>query len=75
MGSSLYEMDEWSNGLLFQLNNWTNGQNAYQATWVYHFGHQPPNIATNCSNIEDQVDIDVNVDSLASSAQEGLINR
>ncbi|CAB4279910.1 unnamed protein product [Prunus armeniaca] len=56
-----------------QLNNWMNDQNAYRATGVYHFGHQPPNIAINCSNTEEEVDTYVNVDSLASSAQEGLI--
>ncbi|CAL2260189.1 unnamed protein product [Prunus armeniaca] len=56
-----------------QLNNWMNGQNAYRATGVYHFGHQPPNIAINCSDTEEEVDTYVNVDSLASSAHEGLI--
>ncbi|ONI13814.1 hypothetical protein PRUPE_4G246900 [Prunus persica] len=56
-----------------QLNIWTNGQDAYRATGVYHFGHRPPKIATNCSDTEEEVDIDVDVDSLAASAQEGLI--
>ncbi|CAL8138480.1 unnamed protein product [Prunus armeniaca] len=56
-----------------QLNIWTNGQDAYWATRVYHFGHQPPNIATNCVDTKEEVDIDVDVDSLAVSTQEGLI--
>ncbi|CAL9020979.1 unnamed protein product [Prunus brigantina] len=55
-----------------QLKIWTNGQDAYRATGVYHFGHQPPNIATNCADTEAEVDIDVDVDSLASPAQEGM---
>ncbi|CAL2248920.1 unnamed protein product [Prunus armeniaca] len=56
-----------------QLNIWTNGQDAYWATGVYHFGHQPPNIATNCVDTKEEVDIDIDVDSLAVSTQEGLI--
>ncbi|KAH0977196.1 hypothetical protein GBA52_026915 [Prunus armeniaca] len=56
-----------------QLKIWTNGQDAYRATGVYHFGHQPPNLATNCADTEAEVDIDVDVDSLVVPTQEGLI--
>ncbi|CAL2271910.1 unnamed protein product [Prunus armeniaca] len=56
-----------------QLAHWVNGQNAYNATAAYHFGHQPPNIRGDNTNPKEVFDTNAVVDSLALSNKGDLI--
>lgn len=56
-----------------QLAHWVNGQNAYKATGVYHFGHQPPNIRGENTNLKEIFDTIAVANSSAPSDKGGLI--